>query len=270
MTQPIERASHRTGALDAVAETRLVAAAQAGDQAACEELLVAFTPSIRAIARRYRASRTIGQAELMQEGAVGLLRALKRFDPDRGTPFWAYASWWVRQAMQCLVSELTHPVVLSDRALRQLARVRDAERHHLQTHRRPPSARQLAEATGFRAEQVERLQAVDRTPRSLAEPVEPDGDSSMTRLDQLADPDADIAQAHVDRREAISAMRGREGALTARERRVLRERYGFAGQQQHTLREIGDRLDVSAERVRQIEGTALEKLRSAMEPRFTS
>ena len=253
--------------LDAVAESRLVTAAQAGDRTACEGLLVAFTPAIRALARRYRTSPTIGHAELMQEGAVGLLRALKRYDPDRGTPFWAYASWWVRQAMQRLVSELTRPVVLSDRALRQLARVRDAERRHLQSHRRSPSSEQLAQATGFVAEQVECLQAVDRTPRALTEPLEPDGDSSMTQLDQLTDPRADTAQEHVDRREAINAVRGLGAALTAREREVLRDRYGVAGQEQRTLREIGHRLGISGERVRQIEGIALEKLRSAMAQR---
>lgn len=247
--------------LDAVAETRLVAAAQAGDQAACEELLAAFAPSVRVVARRYRGSRAVSQAELMQEGAVGLLRALQRYDPERETPFWAYASWWVRQAMQSLVSELAHPVVLSDRALRQLARVRDAERCHLQTHRRSPTSRQLAEATGVVSEQIERLQALGRRPRSLAELLEPDGDSSLTRLDQLADPLAETPEQHVDFREALSAVRRRGAELTARERRVLRERYGLAGVEEHTLREIGDRLGVSAERVRQIEGAALEKLR---------
>jgi RNA polymerase primary sigma factor len=70
---------------------------------------------------------------LMQEGVVGLLRALQRYDPERGVPFWAYAAWWVRQAMQQVVSELSRPLVLSDRALRQLARVKAAQRRGAET-----------------------------------------------------------------------------------------------------------------------------------------
>ena len=81
---------------------------------------------------------TAGLSELMQEGVVGLLRALERYDPEVG-PFWPYASWWVRQAMQRLVAELTRPVVLSDRALRQLARVRNAHSEHLRSVRSEPS-----------------------------------------------------------------------------------------------------------------------------------
>jgi DNA-directed RNA polymerase sigma subunit (sigma70/sigma32) len=77
-----------------------------------------------------------------------LLRALERYDAGVGTPFWAYASWWVRQAMQQLVSELTRPVVLSDRALRLLARLKRAQRQHVQADHREPTSEQLAEATG--------------------------------------------------------------------------------------------------------------------------
>jgi RNA polymerase primary sigma factor len=76
------------------------------------------------VARVYRGSRSITRIELMQEGVVGLLRALERFDPDAGVPFWGYAVWWVRQAMQQLIAELTRPMVLSDRALRHLARLK--------------------------------------------------------------------------------------------------------------------------------------------------
>src|SRR4051794_23540607 len=103
-------------------ERELVLAAEEGDPGARDRLIQAFWPLIGSVARIYRSSAAVDRTELMQEGVVGLLRALERFDPSRGTPFWAYASWWVRQAMQQLVSELTRPVVLSDRALRQLAR----------------------------------------------------------------------------------------------------------------------------------------------------
>src|SRR6185437_4673215 len=106
-----------------------------------------FMPLIGSVASIYRGSRAVDRGELTQEGVVGLLSALERFDPDRGTPFWAYACWWVRQAMQQLVSELTRPVVLSDRALRQLARVKDARREHTHAHSREPCSAELAEHT---------------------------------------------------------------------------------------------------------------------------
>jgi RNA polymerase sigma factor (sigma-70 family) len=103
-----------------------VAAAAAGDSVACEQLVEAFLPSIAGVARIYRSTPGIDRAELMQEGVVGLLRAARRYDPARGTRFWAYASWWVRQAMQQLVAEMTRPVALSDRPLRGLARIKEA------------------------------------------------------------------------------------------------------------------------------------------------
>ena len=137
-------------------------AAEEGDAGARDRLVEAFMPSIASVARIYRGSPAVDRVELMQEGVVGLLRALQRYDPTRGTPFWAYASWWVRQAMQQLVAELTRPVVLSDRALRQLARVKDARRDHLQAHGREPSSAELAETTGLTREQVENLVAAER------------------------------------------------------------------------------------------------------------
>src|SRR3954451_16844076 len=125
----VERRTERCGA---DWELELVLAAQRGRPGARAELVEAFMAPIASVARLYRGTRAVSREELIQDGVVGLLRAVERYDASLGTPFWAYASWWVRQAMQQLVSELTRPVVLSDRAARQLARVRNAEREHLQ------------------------------------------------------------------------------------------------------------------------------------------
>jgi DNA-directed RNA polymerase sigma subunit (sigma70/sigma32) len=114
--------------LPVAAEQRLVAAAKAGDRRAREELVEAFLPLIGGVARVYRTSETVARLELMQEGVVGLLRALERYDPTLGVPFWGYAGWWVRQAMQQLIAELTRPLVLSDRTLRQLSQLKRARR----------------------------------------------------------------------------------------------------------------------------------------------
>ena len=88
----------------------------------------AFTPLIGNVANGYRGASEVGRAQLLQQGVVGLLRALERYDPELGTPFWAYASWWVRQAMQQLVSELSRPVVVPDRAAPACVRAEHAPR----------------------------------------------------------------------------------------------------------------------------------------------
>ena len=94
-------------------------AADGGDAAACRRLVEAFLPAIGSLARGFSGSR-IEQRELLQEGVAGLLLAARRYDFALETPFWAYASFWVRKAMQELVAELTRPVALSDRAIRDL------------------------------------------------------------------------------------------------------------------------------------------------------
>ena len=98
--------------LDPADERRLIVAGQAGDDTARAELLEAFGPLIDAIARRYD---KLGRGELVEAGGLGLVRALERYDPEYGTPFWSYASWWVHQAVQNLVSEPPYPVPPSDR-----------------------------------------------------------------------------------------------------------------------------------------------------------
>jgi RNA polymerase primary sigma factor len=247
-----------------VLDPALVLAAQARDSVARAKLVDASAALIASVARIYRGSRAVNRTELMQEGVVGLLRALERYDPSQGTPFWAYASWWVRQAMQQLVAELTRPVVLSDRALRQLARVKDARRGLLQDKGREPTVAELAEATGLTREQIENLVAVERAPRALDEPIGDDEGRDGSFGELLADPGAEDAYDRVDRALQIEELRKLPSELCERERKILRARFGLNGRQQ-TLREVAGTLDLSAERVRQIEEGALEKLRAELE-----
>jgi RNA polymerase sigma factor (sigma-70 family) len=239
-------------------ERALVLAAKA-DLQHRERLVVEFRPAVASVARLYRGSERVGRMELMQAGTCGLLRALERYDATRETPFWAYASWWVRQAMQQLVAELTGPVVLSDRALRQLARIRAAQREHLQAHGRDPSWRELADEAGLGVEQVLPLVAATRVARSLDAPLE--GGSTPVG-EQLEDPSGEDGIERVPQDVAAGRVPELLATLSARERAVISGRFGLAGPEQ-TLRALGDRLGVSAERVRQIECHALEKLHAA-------
>ncbi|MEA2153977.1 MAG: polymerase primary sigma factor [Solirubrobacteraceae bacterium] len=250
--------------LDVEAERRLVLAAKRGDREARGQLVEAFIPLISATARGYRSGH-VQRLELLQEGVVGLLRALERFEPERGVPFWGYATWWVRQAMQQLVAELTRPVVLSDRALRHLARLKEAHRDALQQDGREPGRGELATRSGLSLEQVDDLLATERAPRSLEEPADGSGDDVGTFGELLVDPLADSAYEQVLESIEIEQLHALLAGLSDREREVLRARYGLddAGDEL-SLRAVGARLGLSAERVRQIESRALGKLAAAL------
>jgi RNA polymerase sigma factor (sigma-70 family) len=246
---------------DRGAERDLVLAARDGREGR-DRLVAAFLPLIGSVARGYRGARAVERRELMQEGVVGLLRALERYDPDQGTPFWAYASWWVRQAMQQVVSELSRPVVLSDRAARHLARVERAQLHHVRVHHRSATSSELAATTGLPQTQVERLAVAGRSARGLEEPCDGAADTGLTLLETIADPDADRAYEPVEAWLPVDMLPELLGELNRRECTVIRARYGLDGPEQ-TLREVGLSLGLSAERVRQIEREALVKLGQA-------
>jgi RNA polymerase sigma factor (sigma-70 family) len=217
---------------------------------------------IGSVAYAYRRPSAIDRDELMQEGVVGLLRALERYEPERGVPFWGYAMWWVRQAMQQVVSELSRPIVLSDRALRQLARIKEAQRRLEQEHAQEASCSELAALAGVPRVQVESLLSAERRARPLDEPVNEEKGDGMTVGDLLADPPAEEAYERVPHRVFGAQLPRLLAHLSDRERTVICCRYGI-GRREHTLRELAERLSVSAERVRQIEQASLDKLHSA-------
>ena len=199
----------------------------------------------------------------MQEGVTGLLFAARRYDAASGTPFWAYASFRVRKAMQELVAQLTRPVALSDRAVRGLAGIRRARTEHLRAHCAEPTTAELGRATGLAPEQVgacwrpsERRGAwrngCGRTPKTTA-----------LVWDSIADPLAEHEYDQVLDEIEIRHVHELAEGLDDRARAVIRAHYGL-GQPAQTLSQIGGALGLTAERARQIEAAALSALREAL------
>jgi RNA polymerase sigma factor (sigma-70 family) len=247
--------------LTASQERDLVIAAECGDSAACRELVEAFLPNIAGLARSFHGSR-VEYRELLQEGVAGLLFAARRYDAALRTPFWAYASFWVRKAMQELVAELTRPVALSDRAVRALALIRNARLEHLRTRGAEPSEAELSRATGLTPAQLASLQAIERTPRGMEE-LNGGDEAAPTIGDAIVDPAAEQAYDRVLDELELGEVRDLTEELDEREREIVRAHYGLDRQAQ-TLSEIGSALGLTAERVRQIEADALDKLRAGL------
>jgi RNA polymerase primary sigma factor len=246
------------------ASRRIILAAKRAPGRERDQLVEAYTPLIAHVARAFRGSRNVERIELMQSGVVGLLRALERYDPSYGTPFWGYASFWVRQAMQELLAEMARPIVLSDRAARQLARVNHARRDHARLHGGDATTATLVEATGISAGQIGSLAAAARVPRSLDEPAVRGGAATSALGERLVDPSAEDAFAGAELRIDAEAVPELLASLDDRERALVRARYGIGGDEQ-SLREVGLTLHVSVERVRQLETRAIEKLRARAE-----
>jgi len=207
--------------------------------------------------RRYRWSG-VPTMDLFQEGVLGLLRAAERFDWTRGTPFGAYASWWVRHAMSRAVRESTSSVRLPDEVrsrLNRLAKARDADRS--------ASWGSLADRSGVGADDAENLLPLLGPPLSLEAAVS--AESNVSLADVLADREAEEAMEEVlVSAEVERLLRLADRELSPRERRVLEARYGLGGRDPLTLREVGEGLGLTPQRVAQIEQRALEKLRAAL------
>ena len=250
----------RVGRSESGAELALlVARAQAGEVGAREEVIQRFLPLVNSLARRFR-TEGLEHLDLVQEGCVGLLRALSRFDAARGVPFAAVATWWVRQALQEARSDFFRPLRLPPKALRQLARLKaEHGRVYGEEHRQPSSA-ELAELTHTDLRQVEALLAADASTRSLDEPVAGAEGELGTLGDLLDDPLSAAAYEDVLDTVAGEQLLGLLSRLTDREREVISARFGF-DRPAEKLSEIGERLGVSSERVRQVEERALAKVR---------
>lgn len=244
-------------------EARLIAAAQAGDARARELLVEDLMPRVVALAGRFRRSG-VEVGDLLQEGYLAIFDALRRFDPARGTPFWAYAAPWVRGAMFRLAHDHSRPFRLPPQALTDLGRLKRAAAQFMDEGKVDVTMMQIARRCGLDLGRAEALAAAGAPPRSLDDPVGSDGEGSAL-VDVLPDRRAEEAYDAVVENASRPELRALLGALSARERDVLSRRNGI-GRERQTLDAVARDLGVTKERVRQIESRAVAKLRAAAMP----
>jgi RNA polymerase primary sigma factor len=252
-----------TGPSDDEELDALVAAARVGEGNARERLIVRFLPLINALARVY-AVPALEQADLVQEGVVGLLRALWRYDPTRGVPFPAYARWWIREALQEARSDFIRPFRIPPKALRQLARLKSASDELYLREGRRVSDRELGRLLDLDERQIDALRRADAALAMLDAEREHAADGGRLRLGEpVRDPAAEDAYEEVLASVAGEQLHAFLRRLSERERAILRARYGLDGERERSLGEIAGELGVSVERVRQLNERALGKLRQS-------
>jgi RNA polymerase primary sigma factor len=222
--------------------------------------------NLRLVVRLSRAydSGMLDKADLIQEGNIGLMRAVERFDHRRGLRFSTYASWWIRHHLNRAVADKGRLVRVPVHATDTHRRVKQAQRKYLTLHGVAPSVAELASSTGLPHEAIEQaLQTANAAPRSLDRPLH--GDSERTLHDVLGDPEQINAESDIIQSDRARVLNESLRVLTSFEAAVLRFRYGLDGDEALTLREVGEKYNLSRERIRQVQEVALAKLRNALD-----
>jgi RNA polymerase primary sigma factor len=242
--------------LTAAQEVDLAKRIEKGDTAAKNRMIESNLRLVVSNAKRYR-GLGLPFLDLIQEGIIGLIRAVEKFDHRRGFKFSTYATWWIRQAMQRALQQQSRTIRIPVHVGQELARVRAAERRLSVELGRDPTSEEVAKAVGIEVEQLEELRAAERIPVSLEARVGSEGDTELgsllpqpgpTPFDELA---VELAETSI--RKALAR-------LDDRGRTVIELRFGLGGNEPLPLREVARRMGLSAEGVRKLERRALRTL----------
>ena len=245
--------------LTAIEEVSLAKRIERGDMAAKNKLIEANLRLVVSIARRYM-NRGMSFLDLIQEGNLGLMRAVEKFDYRRGYKFSTYATWWIRQAISRAIADQARTIRIPVHMVETINKLIRVQRQLLQDLGREPTPEEIATEMGMTPDRVREIVKISRDPVSLHAPVGDEGDSELGELIEDADATMpDDAVGEIMQREDLSQVLT---LLTHRERKVIELRYGLRGEQPRTLEEVGQKFGVTRERIRQIEAKTLAKLKS--------
>jgi RNA polymerase primary sigma factor len=247
--------------LTAADEVELSKRIERGDMEAKKRMIECNLRLVVSIAKNYR-NQGLPFLDLIQEGMFGLIRAVEKFEWQRGLKFSTYATWWIRQAVARAIADKARTIRVPVHVVERMQKMHRAERHLWTQLAREPSLDEIADEAGLPLQQAIEVRAAARASTSLDQPIGEQEDAVFGDLVAGEDPLPDEV---TERRLQKEALDRALGSLPDRDRRVLELRYGLRGEEPHTLEHIGRRLGITRERVRQIEIESLSRLASLRE-----
>jgi RNA polymerase primary sigma factor len=253
------RSIGRVPLLSAEEEVALAKRIERGDIAAKQHMVEANLRLVVSIAKGY-IGRGLTFLDLIQEGSLGLIRAVEKFDHRRGYKFSTYATWWIRQAVTRAIADKGRTIRIPVHMVERLNKLVGAERRLIQQLGREPSAEEIAAELECTTREVREVMRMAQQPVSLEKPIGDEQDSALADLieDVGSESPFEIASEAL-RRENVTRVLA---CLPARERGVIEMRYGITGERSRTLEEVGRAFNITRERVRQIESRTLKKLQT--------